>query len=94
MGRNGHVVGFGLLLELSACGKSESRPATAGHGGSGQKLAHIDADMNGACDADEPVFTDSALEQTDTTLTFTPDSVQVHSASSGFCDGLNSWKSP
>jgi hypothetical protein len=59
-----------------------------------QKQAYIDADGNGRCDAGEPLFIDSGLQDMDTTLTFTPDAFQVRPALAGSCDILNGWTGP
>jgi hypothetical protein len=53
-----------------------------------QKLAHIDDDGNGRCDAGEPLFLDNALVDRDYTLTFTPGATQVRVATAGMCDVL------
>src|SRR5262245_46402671 len=58
------------------------------------KLAHIDADGSGACDAGEPIYIDNALANADITLTFTPSDIRVRAANSGMCDMLNNWKLP
>jgi len=59
-----------------------------------QKQAYIDADGNGRCDAGEPLFMDSGLQNMDTTLTFTPSALQVRAAPAGSCDILNGWTAP
>ena len=59
-----------------------------------QKQAFIDADGNGRCDAGEPLFIDSGLQNMDATLTFTPDAFQVRPAPAGSCDILNGWTAP
>ena len=58
------------------------------------KLAHIDADGNGACDVGEPAFFDSGLYQANVTLTVTPDDFRFRPAVSGWCDGINSPPAP
>jgi len=55
------------------------------------KIAHIDADGNGQCDASEPVFLDNGLQNMDSTLTFTPGAVQVRQATAGMCDTIRNW---
>ena len=51
-----------------------------------QKIAHIDDDGNGRCDAGEPLFIDGGLVDRDSTLTFTPGATQVRVATAGQCD--------
>jgi hypothetical protein len=53
-----------------------------------QKLAHIDDDGNGRCDAGEPICLDSGLADRDTTLTFMPGAIQARAATAGQCDTL------
>jgi len=55
------------------------------------KIAHVDADGNGQCDASEPVFLDNGLQNMDSTLTFTPGAVQVRQATAGMCDTIKNW---
>jgi len=55
------------------------------------KLAHIDADGNGRCEAGEPVYLDNGLEDVDVTFTFAPDDIHVRQATSGMCDSVNAW---
>lgn len=53
-----------------------------------QKHAHIDADGNGRCDADEPIFLDSGLADRDITLTVTPNETRLRAATAAQCDAL------
>lgn len=58
------------------------------------KLAHIDADGNGACDVGEPAFADQSVRSTDFTLTVTPSDLRFRTANSYWCDAVNNWPIP
>jgi hypothetical protein len=53
-----------------------------------QKLIHIDANGNGACDDGEPAFIDFSPFEGDATLTVTPTDVRFRQAPSGWCDNF------
>jgi hypothetical protein len=55
------------------------------------KLAHIDANENGACEVGEPSFYDSGLFLSDVTLTVTPTDIRFRPAVSGWCDAVANW---